>query len=161
MLASLDATDVRGRLSSFQAGVRAGREVAPAELAPRGASSADSTRTKPADETLGAQASQPHEEETAESAGSVETVQKAVPETAQKRDENADTSALAVPVRVRGAQLPDLGLIENSPDTYLSPSAEANRWKLRSFQLDVDAARRAGGTSADDASQHPNTSEEA
>ena len=51
----------------------------------------------------------------------------------------------AVPVRVPGAQLPDLGLMADRPDTYLAPPATpsmASRWALRSFQLDVDAARR-------------------
>ncbi|HEY6793683.1 MAG TPA: ATP-binding protein [Kineosporiaceae bacterium] len=51
-------------------------------------------------------------------------------------------AAPVVPVRVPGAQLPDLGLLDNDPDIYLAPPSIASRWALRSFQLDVDAARR-------------------
>jgi anti-sigma regulatory factor (Ser/Thr protein kinase) len=54
--------------------------------------------------------------------------------------------AAVIPRRVRGAQLPDLG-----PDADLVPAGsdppavepESQRWQLRSFQLDVAAARRA------------------
>jgi methyl-accepting chemotaxis protein len=52
----------------------------------------------------------------------------------------------AVPRRVRGAQLPDLG--PAAEPTIARPdegpgAAESLRWQLRSFQLDVQAARRA------------------
>jgi len=99
-LASTDAGAVRGRLSSLQAGVRAGREVEVTEAA--------ADLGKPADDS--------------------------VEEAAPAQDD-------AVPVRVRGAALPSLGLMDDHPDSHLSPP-EANRWKLRSLQLDVDAARR-------------------
>lgn len=52
----------------------------------------------------------------------------------------------AIPRRVRGAQLPDLG--PTSDPVIARPddgpgAAESLRWQLRSFQLDVQAARRA------------------
>jgi hypothetical protein len=50
----------------------------------------------------------------------------------------------AVPTRVRGAQLGDLGLIEGDSSVSIDPSPDSTRWKLRSFQLDVAAARRGG-----------------
>jgi anti-sigma regulatory factor (Ser/Thr protein kinase)/methyl-accepting chemotaxis protein len=51
-----------------------------------------------------------------------------------------------IPKRVRGAQLPDLGptpdpVIHQMPERTVEP--ESLRWQLRSFQLDVEAARRA------------------
>jgi hypothetical protein len=52
----------------------------------------------------------------------------------------------AIPRRVRGAQLPDLGPAAEPviarPDDGPG-AAESLRWQLRSFQLDVQAARRA------------------
>ena len=58
----------------------------------------------------------------------------------------APTATAAVPRRVRGAQLPDLGPTDEPvvarPEE--GPGApESLRWQLRSFQLDVQAARRA------------------
>jgi len=52
----------------------------------------------------------------------------------------------AVPRRVRGAQLPDLGPAAEPVIAQVErpPAApESLRWQLRSFQLDVEAARRA------------------
>jgi hypothetical protein len=55
-------------------------------------------------------------------------------------------AATVVPRRVRGAQLPDLG--PAAEPTIARPddgpgAADSLRWQLRSFQLDVQAARRA------------------
>jgi hypothetical protein len=58
----------------------------------------------------------------------------------------AAPAAGAIPRRVRGAQLPDLGPAAEPvlarPDDGPG-AAESLRWQLRSFQLDVQAARRA------------------
>jgi hypothetical protein len=47
-----------------------------------------------------------------------------------------------MPKRVRGAQLAGLDLGESDTETAFAPAPEWSRWNLRSFQLDVDAARR-------------------
>ena len=57
----------------------------------------------------------------------------------------ASAAPSVVPRRVRGAQLPDLGpaaepMIARPDDG--PGAAESLRWQLRSFQLDVQAARR-------------------
>jgi len=36
-----------------------------------------------------------------------------------------------------------LGLVDPVPEVDFEPAPEASRWNLRSFQLDVEAARRA------------------
>lgn len=47
-----------------------------------------------------------------------------------------------LPKRIRGAQLAALQLDEDDADVGFDPAPEESRWNLRSFQLDVDAARR-------------------
>jgi hypothetical protein len=39
--------------------------------------------------------------------------------------------------------LAELGLVDRPPEADVEPAPEASRWNLRSFQLDVEAARRA------------------
>ncbi len=115
--ATVDAADVRGQLSSLQAGVQAGRQVDVAD--PRETEGDKPVADEPvADQTVADQ-----------------TV--------------ADETVDGVPVRVRGANLSELGLADDDPDAILAPSGDANRWKLRSFQLDVDAARRVDPQSPD------------
>lgn len=47
-----------------------------------------------------------------------------------------------MPKRVRGAQLAGLDLGDRDPEPAFAPAPEWSRWNLRSFQLDVEAARR-------------------
>jgi signal transduction histidine kinase len=109
-LAMVDAADVRGRLSSLAAGVRAGREAG-----------------KTVEQAVGPGAEPA-------------TAQQEL--AAEKRERELRPSPPAVPVRVPGAQLPELGMMDDGPDTYLAPPSTTSRWALRDFQLDVDAARR-------------------
>jgi len=132
-LASMDAGAVRGRLSSLQAGVRAGRGVGGSEAA------ADLHQPTPAPSEIAAAAEAAHRASAREAAAANEA-----PLEAQGSTEAPGADPVegpAVPVRVRGAALPGLGLMDDQPDTHLAPP-DANRWKLRSLQLDVDAARR-------------------
>jgi len=132
-LASMDAGAVRGRLSSLQAGVRAGREVEVTE------SAADLDQPTPAQSEIAAAAEAVSRASAREGAAADEA-----PLDGQSSTETPGADPVegaAVPVRVRGAALPGLGLMDDQPDSHLSPP-DANRWKLRSLQLDVDAARR-------------------
>jgi signal transduction histidine kinase len=159
-LGSIDAVDVRGRLSSLQAGVRAGREagiavpVEPVHQPEQPAEQAEQPERQvtegwvvvdpPVTEHLADTEAETVEREVAE-------VDRAEVDRAEVDEAEVDEAEVAAevpvdvpatPVRVPGAQLPDLGLIDNAPDTYLAPPSMASRWALRSFQLDVDAARR-------------------
>ena len=164
-LGTLDASHVRGRLSALQAGVRAGRqadltanlpEVAADDTAgiplglPTSGTSAPAHRTEPELTVVPDLVEEPALDhavaEAAEDTGVAEVVEVPVEEPAEVvvelPVEETPPARPAVPVRVPGAQLPDLGLMSDRPDTYLAPPSMASRWALRSFQLDVDAARR-------------------
>ncbi|MDQ1289958.1 MAG: hypothetical protein QG622_3524 [Actinomycetota bacterium] len=80
------------------------------------------------------------------------------PEDSSRVIDLTESSAPVIPRRVRGAQLPDLGPADDPvlarPDD--SPgAAESLRWQLRSFQLDVQAARRAISESGPDDRSDP------
>lgn len=47
-----------------------------------------------------------------------------------------------MPKRVRGARLAEIDLGNGTAEPAFAPPSESNRWSLRSFQLDVQAARR-------------------
>jgi hypothetical protein len=69
-----------------------------------------------------------------------------VPSIGASTTTSTTTSTTAVPRRVRGAQLPDLGPTAQPVIGQIeAPPADPDslRWQLRSFQLDVEAARRA------------------
>jgi signal transduction histidine kinase len=51
-----------------------------------------------------------------------------------------DLGGAGVPIRVKGARLAELGL-SPVPEAVAEPPMQATRWKLRSYQLDVEAAR--------------------
>jgi hypothetical protein len=59
-----------------------------------------------------------------------------------KAGTGSDTGRPGMPKRVRGAQLAGLDLGEPDQGPDLDPTPERSRLNLRSFQLEVDAARR-------------------
>lgn len=61
---------------------------------------------------------------------------------AGKTGTGSDTGRPGMPKRVRGAQLAGLELGEPDPGPDFDPTPERSRLNLRSFQLEVDAARR-------------------
>lgn len=66
----------------------------------------------------------------------------AAPQPRQPDTDPVGRPAPAMPKRVRGAQLAGLDLGEGDSENAFVPAPEWSRWNLRSFQLDVEAARR-------------------